>query len=236
MKIHKYILSAFLGTVVLSVSSCERGPNDQGTEFSPNMYTSVAYDPFSQVADSTNKINPYGINMREPVKGTISRRNYKTVYKDTDGKEYDLGLMVYNIHKDSVDVAAKVLKNPLPITKAVLAEGKELYGYYCTHCHGEAGKGDGLVGEKYTGVANLSGGAIAKVNGGHIFHVITHGKGRMWAHASQINPLERWKIVAYVHTLQGQLTPEGVPVVAAKDSTAAEAKPEAKPETEKKTK
>ncbi|MCU0439545.1 MAG: cytochrome c [Raineya sp.] len=233
MKIHKYILSAFLGTTLLGLSSCERDPNDPGTEFAPNMYTSVAYDPFSQVADSTNKVNPYGINMREPAKGSVSRRNYKTNYTDSAGVKYDLGLMVYNTHKDSLEAAAKNLKNPLPFTKEILAEGKELYGYYCTHCHGEEGKGDGLVGQKYTGVANLSGGAIAKVNGGHIYHVITHGKGRMWAHASQINSLERWKIVSYVHVLQGQITPDGksVAVAVAKDSVATTAKPE-----EKKTK
>jgi hypothetical protein len=41
----------------------------------------------------------------------------------------------------------------------------------------------------------------------------------MWPHASQINALERWKIVNYVHVLQGQITPEGTPV--AKDTTAA---------------
>ena len=40
------------------------------------------------------------------------------------------------------------------------------------------------------------------MNDGHIFHVITYGKGRMWPHASQVNPEERWKIVHYVHRLQ----------------------------------
>jgi mono/diheme cytochrome c family protein len=227
MKFHKYILTVCLGSTLMGLGSCQREPNDPGTEFAPNMYTSVAYDPFSQNSkdpssvyeDSLNTINPYGINMREPAKGAISRRNYKTFYKDEAGKEYDLGIMVYNTHKDSLEAAAKNLKNPLPPTKDILAEGKELYGYYCAHCHGAEGKGDGLVGQKYGGVANLAGGQIAKVNGGHIFHVITHGKGRMWPHASQINALERWKIVNYVHVLQGQITPEGTPV--AKDTTAA---------------
>ena len=34
------------------------------------------------------------------------------------------------------------------------------------------------------------------------FHVITHGKGRMYPHGSQVNPEERWKIAMYVATLQ----------------------------------
>ncbi|MDX1903352.1 MAG: cytochrome c [Thermonemataceae bacterium] len=217
MKIYRHILSLFLGASSLLLVSCERGNEDPGTEFSPNMYVSLAYDPYSQVADSANKINPMGLNMRNSAKGTVARRNYATTYTDASGKTYDMGLMVYNIHKDSLEQASRILLNPVPANKETLAEGKELYGYYCQHCHGEGGKGDGLVGQKYGGVANLTGGAIAKVNGGHIFHVITHGKGRMWAHASQMNALERWKIVNYVHTLQGQINPDGTAI--AKDTT-----------------
>jgi hypothetical protein len=37
---------------------------------------------------------------------------------------------------------------------------------------------------------------------GHIFHVITMGKGLMWPHGSQISPEDRWKIAKYVKTLQ----------------------------------
>lgn len=225
MKLQKYIASTILGTTFLvALSSCERSPNDTGTEYAPNMYVSIAYDPFSQVVsgDTANKINPYGLNMREPAQGSVSRRNYKTSYTDATGKSYDLGLMVYNTHKDSIEGAEKSLVNPLPTTKDVLAQGKELYQYYCQPCHGEQGKGDGLVGQKYGGVANLSGGAIAKANGGHIFHVITHGKGRMWPHGSQMNALERWKIVNYVHVLQGQIGADGL--VSTKDTTTAATK------------
>ena len=39
---------------------------------------------------------------------------------------------------------------------------------------------------------------------GHIFHTITHGRGRMNAHGSQIDIADRWKIVRYVQTLQQQ--------------------------------
>ena len=37
---------------------------------------------------------------------------------------------------------------------------------------------------------------------GKIFHTITYGVNLMGAHASQISPAERWKIVLYVHELQ----------------------------------
>ena len=55
---------------------------------------------------------------------------------------------------------------------------------------------------KFPGVAKLNAGQVAKKAEGHIFHVITHGKGKMGAHASQLSPDERWKIVHHVMSLR----------------------------------
>ena len=77
-----------------------------------------------------------------------------------------------------------------------------MYERYCQHCHGVKGAGDGKVGQKNAGVPNYASDALKDVSGGHIFHVITHGKGRMWPHGSQMTAEERWKIVHYVHRLQ----------------------------------
>ncbi|HLU88531.1 MAG TPA: cytochrome c, partial [Cyclobacteriaceae bacterium] len=63
---------------------------------------------------------------------------------------------------------------------------------------GSGGQGDGKVGAVLGGVANLTGGAYINLPEGHIFHVITHGKGRMQPHASLISIERRWKIVHYV--------------------------------------
>ena len=103
-------------------------------------------------------------------------------------------------------------KNPLDSSAAVLADGKVLYETYCKHCHGAKGEGDGKVALGVTidgvqkgqvaGVANLRGDALKNISEGHIFHVITMGKGLMGSHGGQINPDERWKIAKYVKTLQ----------------------------------
>jgi len=61
---------------------------------------------------------------------------------------------------------------------------------------------DGKTKGQVAGVANLRSDAIRNVTEGHIFHVITQGKGLMMAHGSQVNPDERWKIAKYVKTLQ----------------------------------
>jgi hypothetical protein len=158
-------------------------------EFAPNMYHSEAYEPVSLVEDSVDFANEYNAmpgngvngNLKMPVANTIKR-----------------GYMPYHISKDSLEFAAKTLVSPLDSSAKWVAEGEVLYGRFCAHCHGETGGGDGPVNDKLKGVANLSGGQLVTISEGHIFHVITHGKGRMLQHASQIDANDRWKIARFV--------------------------------------
>jgi mono/diheme cytochrome c family protein len=101
-------------------------------------------------------------------------------------------------------MAAARLKNPLTATAANLEDGQVLYVRFCAPCHGNEGQGDGLVGKKFLGVANLNQDRLKTVPLGHIYHVITNGRGRMMPHGSQLNPEERWKISMYIRNgLQG---------------------------------
>ncbi|WP_228467024.1 c-type cytochrome [Adhaeribacter swui] len=151
------------------------------------MYDDVAYEALKQA--DYNTINPGRMNMRVPAKNTIPR-----------------GKLAYFNHipkNDSLNQANN-LKNPLAVNDQVLEEGQVLYERFCQHCHGAEGKGDGLVGQKFKGVANLQSDALKTASLGHIYHVITNGKGRMMPHGSQVNPEERWKISLYVkNVLQG---------------------------------
>lgn len=198
MKLKHIVLSSVGLASALLLAACGDSHNDTGTQFAPQMYDPVGPEAYKQI--EANRINPYGLSMRDPARGTVSRRNYHTTFGSGDSTVTDL--MVYNIPKDSIAIAERTLTNPIPQTEAALEEGKVLYGRYCIHCHGEGGKGDGLVGVEYKGVPSYSAGAYKEMNDGHIFHVITHGKGRMWPHGSQMTPEERWKIVMHVHKLQ----------------------------------
>ena len=193
-------------TLSLMLLSCSADKDNPGVEYAPNMYHSTPYEPLSQVTDkeigswldsnpddnhgefyNSNPYNPYGMTMRDPVPNTVKRSSY----------------LPYRIPKDSLELAA-LIKNPLATTEEVLKEGKVLYTRYCIHCHGEKGMGDGLVGIAYKGVTAYNSRAVKNKSEGEIFHVITHGKGRMWAHGSQVSIENRWKIVKYVQTLQKQ--------------------------------
>lgn len=181
-------------------------------EYAPNMYESEAYEPLRQVVDSnaygddysSNPYNPYQMNMRVPVQNSVPRNvtgNWP-YYRS----ESEINFLPYSIPKDSLDIAARVLKNPYDSSEAIVKQGEVLYQKFCMHCHGETGQGDGEVGKKLNGIPAYNSARLKNVSGGYIFHVITHGKGRMGAHGMIVNQEERWKIVRYVQTLQQQAT------------------------------
>ncbi len=191
------------GLVAGMLSSCGSDHNDTGTEFAPNMYHSVGYEPMSQTEGDTNTINPYGMNMRLPVQGTVARNKF-TGPDSLKKAILTQDLISRTIPQDSISYSEAALKNPFAATPENLEAGKLQYERFCQHCHGEGGKGDGAAGKAYKGVPVYSSDALKDMNDGHIYHVITNGKGRMWPHGSQISPENRWKIVLYVHELQKQ--------------------------------
>lgn len=209
---------AFLVLTVVTLASCNHDFNwierheKPRVEYAPNMYYSEAYEPMKQITDSnkygneynSNPYNAYQMNMRVPVKGSIKRNTVGNwpYYWDSSRVEY----LPYQISADSLDYAAKVLRNPLDTSAATVKDGQALYERYCLHCHGATGQGDGEVGKRLAGVPKYNEQRLKNVSAGHIFHVITNGKGRMGSHASQLSQEERWKIVTYVQTLQKQPT------------------------------
>ena len=133
-----------LAGMVLGLLSCGKDHNDTGTEFAPNMYNSVGYEPMTQLQGDTNKINPLGMNMRLPVAGTVSRKMYSGV--DSLKKSFlSQELVSKTIPNDSISYSEALLNNPLVATPENIEEGKLQYERFCQHCHGETGKGDGII-------------------------------------------------------------------------------------------
>jgi mono/diheme cytochrome c family protein len=227
MRIIKSLLITCSATTLLAACSAE-GDNP-GKEYAPNMYHSVAYEPYTQIDDwdagrwltsieypkmegkdaghaefhNSNLLNPHAMNMREPAPHTVARNSR--------------GWLPYSLPDDSTGLRlSSRLASPLDSSASVLAEGKVLYETYCDHCHGAKGAGDGKVAsgvkvmidgqeverKAYAGVPNYKADALKNISEGHIFHVITYGKGLMKPHGSQVNPEERWKIARYVKSLQ----------------------------------
>lgn len=197
MKKSIYTLLAVAASTVLVVG-CSAGGDNPGSEFAPNMYVSFAYEPMSQLANDDagtpngdNKINPYGMNMRLPVKGTIARGQ--------------LDYATYNLPKSNESYEASgAWKNPLPASEYNLAEGKRLYNINCTPCHAEDGLGKGTIvaDGKYPQVPAY-GDRLPTINPGKAFYSITHGKNLMGAYGSVLTPKQRWQVVHYIYNLSG---------------------------------
>ena len=189
-KKYSIIFGAIVTTVL--VTSCVSRGNNPGWEYAPDMYYSKGYEPYSQ--GDSNVINPYGMNMREPVAGTVAlgKLDYKYPFEN-NGEGYEM--------------AGAMLKMPEGVT---LEDGRAqyMYGIYCAPCHGQEGNNDGEVFKKVTTLKpawkGYNDAYIQTLPEGKIYHTLTYGKNNMGSHASVLKPSDRWKIVKYVKYLSNK--------------------------------
>lgn len=185
------------GLAIAALTGCVRDEQSPGYEYMPDMYRSPAveaYVDYGEVRDTLRPEISQVISARLPVAGTVPM---------TDSAIDDLPYTIPNTMA-GYEQAGEVLKSPFPMSDQIIAEGQEIYINFCSQCHGEAGAGDGLVVTNGGHPApNAYDGPLKDLPEGKMFHTLTYGKGAMGSHASQLTKTERWKVVAYVKTLQG---------------------------------
>lgn len=191
---------------VLLLASCSRDPDSSGYEYMPDMYRSQAieaYVDYGMVSDDEYDALKTTISARVPAFGTIPFYDDKT--KASIMMPYDLPGTDEGYNQSKSNTIPVSFIETEEIAMAYAEEGKTLYSYMCQHCHGEKGGGDGgvvTVGQFNAPLPYSTGYKDREL--GQIFHVITHGKGAMGSHASQLNKEERWKVALYVRTLQNE--------------------------------
>lgn len=135
---------------------------------------------------------------------------------------------------------------PFPIGEVDLLRGAERYTAYCAMCHGAMGNGKGKIWERgYLKPTSYHTEKVEENEPddfgliprgysrgywkwdiqiplkdapvGYYFEVITKGYGAMGSYAAQVKPDDRWRIIAYIKTLQmsqradaGRLPPAAV--------------------------
>jgi mono/diheme cytochrome c family protein len=129
-----------------------------------------------------------GRSERQPVEGTVARG---TLNEDTafyEGK----------------DAAGKDIEEfPIAVDKTVILRGQQRYDIYCSPCHGRIGNGLGMIvrrGFKQPPSYHID--RLRNAPVGHLYDVISNGYGAMLNYASQVQPRDRWAIVAYIRALQ----------------------------------
>ncbi|HMG35303.1 MAG TPA: cytochrome c [Blastocatellia bacterium] len=96
-----------------------------------------------------------------------------------------------------------VTELPMSISKEDLDAGQERFNIYCAVCHGPLGYGDGMIVKRgFRKPPSYHEDRLRQAPVGYFFDVISNGFGTMPDYASQIEPAERWKIVAYIRALQ----------------------------------
>ena len=92
---------------------------------------------------------------------------------------------------------------PVPATLDLVARGRERFNVFCSPCHGQTGRGDGMVVQRgFRAPPTFHSDRLRAAPVGYYFDVITNGFGAMQDYASQVPVADRWAIAAYIRALQ----------------------------------
>ncbi len=188
MKLRKLNIVLFIALIVIISATwmLRRDFTERNDEFLPGMVESVPFDAFAPNPNFTD-----GKTLQSPLHGTLSRTAMSIHYTATP---------------DDALRAGKELINPLKDGQpADVERGQKVFASFCQPCHGIGSKGDGLlVQHGFPPPPSLLTPKALSMNDGQMFHIVTFGQGNMPSLASQIAPLDRWRAVLYVRTLQRQ--------------------------------
>jgi len=100
---------------------------------------------------------------------------------------------------------AELLKSPIAMSdQAQIEPGKVLYSKFCAQCHGKNYDGNATVGQSFHPLpTDLRSPKVQSLSEGTFFKEISYGipDGRQPPLATTIDPLDRWRIIAYVKSL-----------------------------------
>lgn len=106
---------------------------------------------------------------------------------------------------------------PATVDAAWLARGRERFTIYCAPCHGNAGRGDGVVVQRgFPAPPTYLDARLRAAPDRHFFDVMTDGYGVMYSYADRVDADDRWAIVAWIRHLQADA---GAPRVTASAAT-----------------
>jgi mono/diheme cytochrome c family protein len=93
------------------------------------------------------------------------------------------------------------IRNPLKGDNESILGGKKIYTQQCIDCHGEKGKGDGVLSFDLTPKPSDFGSIkFQNQSDGAIFWKITNGNRPMPAFGGVLSTKERWRAINYVRT------------------------------------
>jgi mono/diheme cytochrome c family protein len=139
-----------------------------------------------------------------------SQKPQDSVIETTDTSVPVVGKDSYAPPTDIIDLvrarleAGKTLVNPVPKSPESLARGREMYELHCLVCHGEQGRGDGPVGQKFVPQPmELNLDYVQLQPDGQLFYTISHGSIAMPFYRQAMPAEDRWHLVNFIKEVFG---------------------------------
>ncbi len=108
--------------------------------------------------------------------------------------------------KRNLTVGGKKERNPFPATPENVAQGRKQFQNYCSSCHGESGRNEGVLFAKHVSppVPRLDSLQVQGYSDGQLRWVIDNGisPSGMPAWKGILDEAEAWKIVLYIRSLR----------------------------------
>lgn len=155
-----------------------------GCDLRQRMYDQEKYEPHEATAFFAN-----GLSARAAVDGTVARGQLR------QDEHYWQG-------KVNGEVAT-TLPSAIALDRALLERGRERFNIYCSPCHDQTGRGNGMIVQRgLKQPPSFHEERLREAAIGYFFDVMTNGFGAMYGYASRIPVHDRWAIAAYVRALQ----------------------------------
>jgi mono/diheme cytochrome c family protein len=150
----------------------------------------------------SSDVLPNGQVSQLPVEGTVPRGGLRTNEAFFTG--FKDGKLVAEL-PETLTIEGKKFSTRAELA-TVMRRGKDRFEIFCTHCHGAAGDGKGMIAQRGLELrrppATYHSDRLREIPIGHFFDVMTHGYGAMFSYASRVTPDDRWAIAAYIRALQ----------------------------------
>ncbi len=203
-------LCLIVALVSTGFSACKKASGDYpGDQYTYDMISSRAYETYSLMTEL-----PDSMSALLPVNGTVPFVGNAIAGTNGDSISMHMNLpYAYANTPEDYERAAVELKNPFnEKDPAIIAAGMRAFNIYCSVCHGTAGDGKGLIvtDGKYKAVppSYFATGYIDMPDG-KMFHSITYGKNAMQSYAFALTKADRWKVIAYINSLQDAYSATG---------------------------
>ncbi len=100
--------------------------------------------------------------------------------------------------------------NPLPMTPAIVGQGKRSYLYFCVHCHGPGFDGKATVGQSFYPLPTyLLDPKVQTQSDGELFYKISLGQKRQPPLYATISAEDRWAVIHYLRARAKEKTEGG---------------------------